>query len=229
MGNFIDRMVFPIQTPVNCSDEIRYIDNSGIEIIHIENGKRVIIFSHGNGCTLDSSIEFLTGLSNHAGCSIVSYEYPDNADESSVYKRIENVYEYVTKYYDIENIILMGHSIGSCPSVWLASRITLLAIVLIAPITSVRTQAADFVPFCGSCFAMIIKERFNNLAHIKHINSPLLIFHGEDDEVVNYLRSKQLGLMYGKDYTLSIHKAKNHNNILDYQLIGTELCEFLSQ
>ena len=171
----------------------------------------------------------MKGLANHTGYSIVSYEYPDNADESSVYKQIENVYEYIRKYYDINNVILMGHSIGSCPSVWLASRIDLLAIVLIAPIISVKTQAADLVPFCGSCFAMIVKERFNNLTYIKSVSCPLLIIHGDEDEVVNHLRSKQLGLVYGKDYMLSIHISRNHNNILDYQLIGTELCEFLSQ
>jgi len=44
----------------------------------------------------------------------------------------------------------------------------------------------------GKLIAHLVKERFNNLEAMKHINCPVFIIHGKLDTTINYQQSVEL-------------------------------------
>ena len=230
MGNYIDRVMFPIAEPTNVREEVQFINNSAIEYVLIERGKDVILFSHGNTCTLDHIYTFLEDLSEKTGYSVFAYEYPPNATEESVCDAVEIAYDFLKDLYTASDILLMGHSIGSGPTMWLAPQLgqQIRGVVLVSPITSVRRQAADYVPVCGSCLSGVIDERFDNLKRVKSLDLPLLIVHGKSDQVVDCMRAKELSLMHrGELSQLFMVDDYDHGNIMDADMLSEKLVNFV--
>ncbi|CAE7358542.1 aho-3 [Symbiodinium natans] len=80
-----------------------------------------------------------------------------------------------------EQIILFGRSVGSGPTVYLASRFPVGGLILVAAFASVREAAKSLV---GPFVANVLEERFPNIALIGNVSCPTLFIHGEKDSLV---------------------------------------------
>lgn len=80
-----------------------------------------------------------------------------------------------------EQVILFGRSVGSGPTVYLASRFPVGGLILVAAFASVREAAKTLV---GNLVANILEERFPNIALIGNVSCPTLFIHGEKDSLV---------------------------------------------
>ena len=80
-----------------------------------------------------------------------------------------------------DRTILFGESLGTAVAVQMATENRYRAVVLEAPIASVRRSAAVRYPL----FAIdaIILDKFDSLSKIDRIDAPLLVIHGERDAV----------------------------------------------
>lgn len=100
--------------------------------------------------------------------------------EQGVYECADAAYSYLTKFCKIpeHKIILYGTSLGSGPTLYLASKHPhVKAVILEAPFTSVVRTKTDF-------FAARWLDMFLNYSRIGQVEGHLLIFHGEEDVVV---------------------------------------------
>ena len=87
---------------------------------------------------------FYIGLGQRINCNIFSYDYSGygesggSASESHLYSDIEAAWGEVRSRYGIspENIVLYGQSIGTVPTVDLASKYECAAVILHSPLTS---------------------------------------------------------------------------------------------
>ena len=80
------------------------------------------------------------------------------------------------------DLIYFGESLGSGVAIPLAAKHPPAAIVLDSPFTSaadVGQRAYWFVPT-----RYLMKDKFNNMAHVEKITSPVFIFHGDADRIV---------------------------------------------
>ncbi|ROI27741.1 Protein ABHD17B [Anabarilius grahami] len=88
-----------------------------------------------------------------------------------------------TTWYGIrpENVIIYGQSIGTVPSVDLASRYESAAVVLHSPLTSgMRVAFPDTKKtYCFDAFP-------NDVADEAPVTSPVLVIHGTEDEVIDF-------------------------------------------
>jgi len=80
-----------------------------------------------------------------------------------------------------EQIILFGRSVGSGPTVYLASRFPVGGLILVAAFASVREAAKSLV---GGLIAHVLEERFPNISLIGNVSCPTLFIHGEKDNLV---------------------------------------------
>ena len=84
--------------------------------------------------------------------------------------------------YPIENIILIGSSLGTGVAIQLAARYPLLkALVAIAPFTSIRDVANNMA---GSISKLIIPDIFRSYDMMSEVQVPSLFIHGIKDEVI---------------------------------------------
>ncbi len=149
-----------------------------------------ILFSHGNGEDLGDSVEGLAGFQAY-GFQVVAYDYPGyglstgRATEANTYEAADAVYKWLTKEKGIppERIIVYGRSLGSGPSIHLAGQHPAIAGIILegAFASTFRVMLPiNILPF----------DKFENEKKLRSIDIPLLVIHGERDQVVPFWHAK---------------------------------------
>ncbi|MEP4078549.1 alpha/beta hydrolase [Haloferula sp.] len=147
-------------------------------------GKPTILYSHGNAEDIGNSTGLYQDWRN-SGWGVLAYDYPGyghatgSPTEASCERAIEASWNFLTVEKSLlpSDIIVVGRSVGSGPSVWLVDNHRPAGLVLISPFTStfaVRSPAQYILP----------GNRFPNLKRIRTNDTPLLVIHGEDDYVI---------------------------------------------
>ncbi|KAL6091671.1 hypothetical protein STEG23_024265 [Scotinomys teguina] len=103
-----------------------------------------LLFSHGNAVDLGQMCSFYIGLGSRINCNIFSYDYSGygvssgKPSEKNLYADIDAAWQALRTRYGVspENIILYGQSIGTVPTVDLASRYECAAVILHSPLMS---------------------------------------------------------------------------------------------
>lgn len=106
--------------------------------------KYTILFSHGNAVDLGQMSSFYYGLGSRLECNIFTYDYSGygasggSPTEKNLYSDIQAAWNALRIRYGISpsNIILYGQSIGTVPTVDLASRYDCAGVILHAPLMS---------------------------------------------------------------------------------------------
>jgi fermentation-respiration switch protein FrsA (DUF1100 family) len=83
---------------------------------------------------------------------------------------------------DAGRLVLYGESLGSAVAVRLAADAPPGAVVLEAPFTSMVDLGSRLYPFIP--VRWLLRDRFESLGLVERIGAPLLVLHGEGDELV---------------------------------------------
>lgn len=194
-----DYMIFPAPRPsyaVTAPDLIRLPLTGGGEVaafwLPAPEAKTAILYFHGNAQDLGMIRTRLEYIRANSGCAVLAVDYPGyglsegKPSEDGTLRAADAAYGHLAgvRGFTPENIVIWGSSLGSGPSVDLAARRHVKGVILEAPFTSTfRTVTkVKIVPF----------DRFDNLAKIDRVQSPLLIIHGDRDRVVPFEQGKQL-------------------------------------
>uniref|UniRef100_Q99JW1-2 Isoform 2 of Alpha/beta hydrolase domain-containing protein 17A n=1 Tax=Mus musculus TaxID=10090 RepID=Q99JW1-2 len=122
-----------------------------------------------------------------------------------------------------DSIILYGQSIGTVPTVDLASRYECAAVVLHSPLTSgMRVAFPDTKK--TYCF-----DAFPNIEKVSKITSPVLIIHGTEDEVIDFSHGLALYERCPKAVEPLWVEGAGHNDIELYSQYLERLRRFISQ
>lgn len=153
------------------------------------NPKFYILFSHGNAVDLGQMASFFIVLGTRLQCNIFSYDYSGygasqgKASERNMYADIEAAYNSIKQRYEIpeSEIILYGQSIGTVPTIDLASRYSdcCAACVLHSPLTSGMRVAFPETKRTWCC------DAFPSIDKIHRIRSIVLVIHGTEDDVID--------------------------------------------
>lgn len=171
---------------------------STIPVLHIKhkNPRFTVLFSHGNAEDIGVNKLFCEWLSDQLKVDIVTYDYTgyglaagDDPGETHLYADSTAVYEWMTRELALspERIILYGKSLGTAPTIDLATRVPAMGVVLVCPLASgarvvfpkVKNYLTDVV-FCPS---------INKIGKVK---APVFIMHGTKDEVIDVCNGHDL-------------------------------------
>ena len=91
--------------------------------------------------------------------------------------------EYVTKElgYNLEDVIILGRSIGATVAMHVSQDIDLGGLVLVTPLTSGKEHAQTALP---GIFWLLAGGSFNSIGKIENVVCPILIIHGTEDNVI---------------------------------------------
>ena len=209
--------------------QIDTIETSGgirIGIFHLpaNPGMPTLLWSHGNA----EDIGYLNGRfkSFHTrGYGILAYDYPGygiskgKPNEDSCYEACQTAWNHLTVKLKIppKQIIIYGQSVGSGPSVWLASREQTAGLMLVAPFVSAFRAVTRVPLFPG--------DRYNNIDRIPSIKTPLLVIHGEQDQVIGQWNGKKLYEFHTGSKEFHNIPDAGHNDI--YILAGDQILDAL--
>lgn len=114
--------------------------------------------------------------------------------------------------------VLWGESLGAGVVTRMASeRPSFRAVILQAPFTSLIDLGGEIFPLLP--VRQLARERYDNLARIGAIAAPLLIVHGEADEVVPVGHGKRLFATANQPKTGVFIPGARHNDLADFGLV----------
>lgn len=185
-----------------------------------------LLWSHGNAEDLGLAESYLNYLHDQ-GYGILAYDYPGyglsdgKPTENGCTRNIQAAWQHLTETLAIpENkIFIIGQSVGSGPSVWLAEKTKPAGLVLISPLKSINS-----VPFSVNPFPY---DRLPNIKRIANVNSPLLVIHGDQDTVIPQSHGKAIYENHQGEKIFHNATGLGHNDILSDKQVNTALFKFL--
>ncbi len=157
-----------------------------------------IIFFHGNAGNLSQRVGRVN-LFKEMGYNSLMIDYRGYGNstgkitsEKDIYTDAKNAYDYVLKEKGIpeENIILWGRSLGGAPAIDLAQNKKIKALICESTFYSGTEMAKKLYPYLP--IGYFLKYKFKNNKKIKNVNSPVLIMHSSEDEIVPYKQGRNL-------------------------------------
>jgi fermentation-respiration switch protein FrsA (DUF1100 family) len=124
------------------------------------------------------------------------------------------------------NIVIFGRSIGTAPSTYLASKKDVTALILISPMMSIRHVVRDIL---GRLVSYTIRDRFENFKMIEEVKCPILIIHGQNDNLIKYYHSTELYNRSKAPCELILPENMDHNEFDFYQEFSEPLLDFISR
>ncbi len=156
----------------------------------------LLVFTHGNGELIDdwpSDFE----APRQWGVGVLLVEYPGygrssgSPSERSVTDGVLAAYDWASGQPSVDprRIIAYGRSVGGGAATALAAARPLAALILESTFTSVAAFASRY-----GAPALLVRDRFDNLAAVRRFSGPLLILHGEHDETIPVSHGRALHL-----------------------------------
>ena len=159
-----------------------------------------VLFSHGNAEDITLIYPKFELLAREYNVAFFLYEYSGyslssggQASEKAFYRNIDAAFEHLTQVYKVPRgqIVLWGRSIGSGPTVHLASKQPGLAGMLIE---SGLASGCRFQGCCGGgctrLFCCGLLDIFDNQAKLRRVDCPTMLIHGTADKVVKCSNSR---------------------------------------
>ncbi|SBS91033.1 alpha/beta hydrolase fold domain containing protein, putative [Plasmodium ovale curtisi] len=154
--------------------------------------KQTILFSHGNNTDIGYMFPSYLNMVFQSSVNVMSYDYSgyglSNKDpsEKNIYKNIKMVYDYLVKELKVNpaNIILYGHSLGTCTSSYLISLkgVKVGGCILHSPLAS---GIKLLFPFQKKSLPWL--DVFKNSEMLKKVSLlPVYIMHGKMDKDIPY-------------------------------------------
>jgi hypothetical protein len=112
-----------------------------------------------------------------------------------------------------ENIILLGHSLGTGVAVQMAEEFHVGGLILLAPYLSITKMAQISYPFIP--VKLIALDRFDNEKKIEKIHVPVLIVNGAQDNIVPPSQGKRLYEMANEPRAFQSMPGRGHNDLLE--------------
>jgi fermentation-respiration switch protein FrsA (DUF1100 family) len=208
--------------------KIRTSDN--IELLgwyHEKNLKdyKTLVYFHGNAGSLENRIHKLNHFQDmNINFLIIAWRgFSGNngkPTEQGLYEDGKSAIDWIIKKgVNEKNLILYGESLGTGVATHLAQKKNYAGIILETPFTSMIDTAKKFYPYIP--VNLLLKDKFENYKKIKNINSPILVMHGEVDQIVPFSMGKKIYEIANEPKYSHFTKYDNHMMEYDKNLIIT--------
>jgi uncharacterized protein len=197
-----------------------------------DSSKGLIFYLHGNAGSIKSWGEIAqTYTSLNYDLFMLDYRGYGKSEgaissEKQFYSDVQLTYDILKKKYAENKIIISGYSIGTGAATKLASTNNAKFLILQAPyysLTDMMQHSYAIIP------TFILKYKFKTNTFIQQCKMPVVIFHGNSDQVIYYNSSIKLKALFKETDTLITLENQGHNNMSENLLYQTELQKILNR
>ena len=209
-------------------EKVRIKTSDNIELLgwyHEKNLKdfKTLIFFHGNAGSLENRIHKLNHFRNmNINFLIIAWRgfsgNKGDPSEQGLYEDGKSAIDWlIKKGVSEKNLILYGESLGTGVATHLAQNKNFAGVILETPFTSMIDAAKKFYPYIP--VKLLLKDKFENYKKIKNINLPILIMHGEIDQLVPFSMGKKIYEIANEPKYSYFTKYDNHMMEYDENLV----------
>lgn len=185
-------------------------------LYEVNRPKGVVLFVHGNAGSIDTwgwVAETYTNL--NYDCFVFDYRGFGKSEgnisgEQQFYEDVQTAYDFLKAGYAESDIVVIGFSIGSAAAAKIASQNQPRMLILQAPYFSLVDMAKKHYPFLPS---FLLKYKFRTYEFLQKTAAPVVIFHGEEDEIIYFGSSVRLKTYLKRSDKFIPLKKQSHNGI----------------
>jgi fermentation-respiration switch protein FrsA (DUF1100 family) len=183
-------------------------------------GRPLVLYCHGNAGNISHRLASLRLLHN-LGLAIFIFDYrgygqsEGTPSEEGTYADARGALAWLQQRgWGREDAIYFGESLGAAVALQLAVEQPPAGLVLEAPFTSIAAMGRHHNPLLYFLFGWLLDARYDNLAKIGRVCSPLLIIQGEADTIVPPAMSRRLYAAANEPKSLRRFAGAGHNDLL---------------
>lgn len=157
--------------------------------------KGLVFYLHGNGGSLEGW-GYMSDVYTKLGYDLFLLDYRsygksggEITSKDEFLEDIKTAYQFMTKSYSEDKIVVAGFSIGTGPAAWLSGEAHPKMLILQAPyydLASVAIKRFPMVPMS------LLRYNFTTSEYLKKVKCPVFMFHGTNDKVVAYENSVRI-------------------------------------
>ena len=157
---------------------------------------KTLVYFHGNAGSLENRIHKLNHFQDmNVNFLIIAWRgfngNKGKPSEKGLYVDGKSTIDWlIKKGVDEKNLILYGESLGTGVASHLAQNKNYAGVILETPFTSMVDAAKNFYPYIP--VNLLLKDKFENFKKVKNINTPILVMHGEVDQIVPFSMGKKI-------------------------------------
>jgi len=208
--------------------EVKVITDDKIDLLgwyHEKDIKKnkTILFFHGNAGSLENRIHKLNHFREmDVNFLIIAWRgFSGNKgkpSEKGLYEDGKSAINWLLdKGVQEKNIVIYGESLGTGVATHLSQNKNFGGLILETPFTSMIDAAKIFYPYIP--VGLLLKDKFDNKSKIKNISIPVLIMHGEVDQIVPFFMGKKMYEIANEPKYSYFTKHDNHMMEYDENLI----------
>ncbi len=152
--------------------------------------RAVVLFLHGNAGNLTHRSDHVR-LLREIGCSTLLLDYRGyGKSEGSPSERglAKDARAGHALAFSLgakpERLVILGESIGAAVALGLALERPCAAVVLVSPFTSIAEMRSRVIPLLP--VEWVMRTKHDNIGRVPRLDRPLLVIHGEEDEIVPF-------------------------------------------
>lgn len=190
-------------------------------------GAATVIFLHGSGGNVSYYGWVGEGLSG-CGFDVLLFDYRgygrsggEMTSERGLYADADAAYDFVTKERGVPagRVVLYGQSLGTAAAVEVASRRECGTLVVESGMSSAADMAGTILPWLPHFLRKLTKNKLDSAAKISRVRCPVLVVHGDRDEIIPVEQGRRLFDAALEPKQLKIVGGAGHN---DLSVVGGE-------
>lgn len=180
-----------------------------------------ILFFYGNAMCMADCFGIMQSF-RKLGVNVMVAEYigygmsSGKSSEQSLYETADACWDHLQSRTDIDpkKIIASGWSLGGAVAIDLASRKPVAGLVTFSAFTSMSRMARKVVPWLPT--SLMLSYRFDSLSKIKQVKVPILLVHGERDQMIPREMAAELAAAATNSPSVTtISIPSDHNDVFE--------------
>ena len=162
-------------------------------------GDETLVWFHGNAGNISHRVENLAELHGRLEVNIFIFDYrgygrsEGSPTEQGTYLDARAAMAYLGEREDVDRgkLVLFGRSLGCAVALEIAASHLVYAVILESPFTSIQAMARRAYPFLPG-IGLLARSKYDSLSKIKGVRSPVMVLHGDRDEIAPYEMGRNL-------------------------------------
>lgn len=180
--------------------------------------RATLVWFHGNAGNISHRVENIKLLHDGVKINIFIFDYrgygrsAGRISEEGSYLDGAAALAFAQQRLGVEakNLIIFGRSLGAAVAAEMASRSACQGLILETPFTSIREMAKTALPFLP--IDALLRTRFDVVEKVAKVKVPLLVLHGDRDDVVPYEQGRQVFAAANPPKDFYTIKGARHND-----------------
>ncbi len=190
-------------------------------LIPAPDARLTLLWFHGNAGNIGHRVDNIKYLHRLLRLNVFIFDYRgygqsagthSDLSEEATYRDAEGALAYLRGRRDLAytRLVYFGRSLGASIAVEAARHHPPAGLILETPFTSIKDMARVALPFLP--LGSLLRTKYDSLSKIREIRVPLLILHGDRDDVVPYEQGRRLFDAANEPKTFYRIRGARHND-----------------